>query len=67
MEYQLYNIILRHKRTDEEISVQVWGMNEDRATDKIVSVLCGVYGEYEWVATEPVRNINNELVARRFY
>jgi len=67
MEHQLFNIYLRHKGTNEEISVQVWGMNEDRATDKIVSVLCGAYGEYEWTDTKPVRDINNELVTRRFY
>lgn len=63
MKEHLYEVSLRHVKTGERITLQVWAENTDAATDGLVDVLIGYRCEYEWRGTGPVYK-DNKLVSR---
>lgn len=65
MKQHLYKVDMKHKETNERISLKVWAENTDEATHKIVNAIGGYRGEYEWRGTSPEYK-NNQLVTRNF-
>lgn len=63
MKQQLFSVLLKNKRTDENIELLVWGKNVDEATNQLCSALFGVNGEYRWQGSGPVHE-NNEIITR---
>ena len=61
MTEQLFRVSMRHKKTDEKISLYVWASNVDEATHKLTDSLFGVHGEYRWIGSGP-EYANNEVI-----
>ena len=63
MKQILFRVGMKNKKTNERISLKVWGENVDDATHKVVSAIGGYYGEYSWCGSSPEYE-NNNLVTR---
>lgn len=63
MKEYLYGVNLLHEKTDEPITLYVWGKNTDDATNKLAGVLFGYGLEYIWMGTQPEYR-NNQRISR---
>lgn len=54
----LYQVGLRHKKSREVISLQVWAKNADEATHKLTGSLIGYHCQYEWRGTNVLYEYN---------
>ena len=48
---RLYEVGIRHKRTGEEFTVEVWGASPEDATSKLLNSLIGADKQYTWICT----------------
>lgn len=58
----LYGVGMKHKQTDEKITLQVWASNNDEATHQC-NFLFDYDGEYRWTGTGPIYK-DNQIVSK---
>ena len=63
MTEQLFSVSMRHKKTDEKISLYVWASNVDEATHKL-NFLFDAHGEYRWIGSGPEYGDDGEVIRR---
>lgn len=64
MKQILYRVGIKHKKTGEEIKLQVWAEDNHQATSRISSALFGPGCEYRWTGTGPEHDERGNLITR---